>query len=211
MIKLILIGAGGHSKSVADAIDRTKYQLCGFLDEYKTGTHMGLPIFGADIACVPDYKNYRYFVAIGDVDCRKMWFDRVQDMGLDLINIIDASAIISESATLGVGNFIGKMAVINADARIGDDNIINTKALVEHECRVGNHNHLSTNSVINGNVIVEDSVFLGSSSVCNGQLTIGHDAVIGSGSVVIKDVPPMVTMVGVPARIIKRRNQDEQN
>ena len=172
---------------------------------------MGLPIFGADIACVPDYKNYRYFVAIGDVDCRKMWFDRVQDMGLDLINIIDASAIISESATLGVGNFIGKMAVINADARIGDDNIINTKALVEHECRVGNHNHLSTNSVINGNVIVEDSVFLGSSSVCNGQLTIGHDAVIGSGSVVIKDVPPMVTMVGVPARIIKRRNQDEQN
>ncbi len=205
MEKIILIGAGGHSKSVADAIDRTKYQLCGFLDENKTGTHMGLPIFGADIRSIPDYQTYKYFVAIGDVNCRKLWFQKVRAMGLELINIIDTSAIISGSARIGIGNFIGKMVIINADAVIGDNNVINTRALVEHECRVGSHNHLSTNSVINGNVVVEDSVFLGSSSVCNGQLTIGHDAVIGSGSVVIADVPPMVTVVGVPARIIKRR------
>ena len=78
--------------------------------------------------------------------------------------------------------------------------------MIEHECKVGDHNHLSTNSVINGNVIVGNSVFLGSSSVCNGQLKIGSNTIIGSGSVIIKDVPENVTVVGVPARVIKRRD-----
>ena len=73
-------------------------------------------------------------------------------------------------------------------------------------CKVGSHNHLSTNSVINGNVVVEDKVFIGSSSVCNGQLRIGYGSIIGSGSVIIKDVPANVTVVGVPARVIKRRD-----
>ena len=207
MEKLILIGAGGHAKSVADSLDQQKYKLCGFIDQNKKGTHLGLPVFGTQLEDIPDYKAYSYFVSIGDVGYRKMWFDKLMQEGLNIINIIDSSAMISSSVKMGVGNFVGKMAVLNTDVEIGNNNVINTKALVEHECKVGNHNHLSTNSVINGNVIVEDGVFLGSSSVCNGQLKIGHDAVIGSGSVIIEDVPAMTTVVGVPAKVIKRRNE----
>lgn len=206
MTKIIFIGAGGHSKSVADAMDRSKYKLCGFIDENKKGIHIGVPIFGERIEDVPNYKEYSYFVSIGDVCYRKLWFDRLIEKNLKVINIIDPSAIISSSAKIGIGNFVGKMAVINADAEIGNNNVINTKALIEHECKVGSHNHLSTNSVINGNVIVEDGVFIGSSSVCNGQLKIEHDSIIGSGSVVIENVPAKVTVVGVPARVIKRRD-----
>lgn len=206
MDNLILIGAGGHSKSVVDSISKSEYRLCGFIDEKKSGLHLGLPILGTKIEDVPNYKSYKYFVSIGDVEYRKNWFERICSKGLKTINIIDSSAIISPSTRIGIGNFIGKMVVINADAEMGNNNVINTKALIEHECKVGSHNHLSTNSVINGNVIVEDNVFMGSSSVCNGQLRIGHGSIIGSGSVIIEDVPPMVTVVGVPARIIKRRN-----
>lgn len=206
MGKLILIGAGGHAKSVADSIDKLEYKLCGFIDSNKTGTHMGLPIFGTEVEDIPNYEEYSYFVSIGDVEYRKNWFDRIRERRLNIINIIDSSAIISATAKMGIGNFVGKMAVINADAEIGNDNVINTKALIEHECKVGDHNHLSTNSVINGNVIVGDSVFMGSSSVCNGQLKIGSNAIIGSGSVIIHDVPEKVTVVGVPAKVIKRRN-----
>lgn len=208
MDKLILIGAGGHSRSVVDSIDRTKYEICGFIDENKKGKHIGLPIFGSRIDDISDFVGYKYFVAIGDVYCRKVWFDKVKSMGLDLINIVDKTAIVSESVTIGSGNFIGKMAIINAGSKIGDNNVINTKALVEHECIIGNHNHLSTNSVINGNVIVESNVFVGSSAVFNGQLKIAHDSVIGSGSVVIRDIPANVTVVGNPARIIKRRENE---
>ena len=206
MEKLILIGAGGHAKSVADSIDKSKYELYGFIDSKKKGTHLGLPILGTELEDISEYAQYSYFVSIGDVGYRKLWFDKIIRRGLKIINIIDSSAIISTSAKLGIGNFVGKMVVINADAEIGNNNVINTKALIEHECKVGNHNHLSTNSVINGNVIVEDNVFIGSSSVCNGELKIGHDSIIGSGSVIIRDVPAKVTVVGVPARVIKRRD-----
>lgn len=206
MKKLILVGAGGHSKSVADSIEKSQYKLCGFIDENKIGKHLGLPIYGTCIEDVPNYREFCYFVSIGNVEYRKMWFDRIIDKGLDVINIIDSSAIISSNTRIGIGNFIGKMAVINADAEIGNNNVINTRALIEHECKVGSHNHLSTNSVINGNVVVEDNVFMGSSSVCNGQLKIGHDSIIGSGSVIIDDVPEKTTVVGVPARVIKRRD-----
>ena len=149
---------------------------------------MELPIWGTDLEDIPNYEEYCYFVSIGDVGYRKLWFDRIRNRRLSIINIIDSSAIISSGVKMGIGNFVGKMAVINADAEIGNNNVINTKALIEHECKVGDHNHLSTNSVINGNVIVGNSVFLGSSSVCNGQLKIGSNAIIGSGSVIIKDV-----------------------
>ncbi len=209
MKKLILIGAGGHSKSVADAIQSNVYKLCGFLDENKTGFHMGIPIYGNKIEDIPNYRNYSYFVSIGNVEFREKWYRKLKSLHLNIINIIDPTAVISSTAHIGEGNFIGKFAVINAEAVVGNNNVINTKALVEHECRVGNHTHLSTNSTINGNVVVEDSVFLGSSAVCNGQLVIGRHAIIGSGCVIIKNVEPYTTSVGVPARVVKRRIMDE--
>ncbi len=204
--KIILIGAGGHSKSVADSIDTDLYELVGFLDGKKTGTHIDVPIIGRTLEEINNYLTYKYFVSIGDVSARKMWFEALNRYGVETINIIDKTAIISPTAQIGTGNFIGKYAVINADVTIGDNNVINTKALVEHECIVGSHTHLSTNSTINGNVVVEDEVFFGSCAVCNGQLKIGHGAIIGSGSVIIRDVEPHVTVVGVPSRVIKRRD-----
>lgn len=207
MENLILIGAGGHSKSVADSVDPKKYTLCGFVDEFKTGTHLGKPIFSR-IQAIPDYKNHKYFIAIGDNRIRRGWYERLQALSLETVNIIDASAIISPSATLGTGNFVGKLAIINADAHIGSNNVINTKALIEHECRVGSHAHISTNATINGNVMVEDGVFLGSGSTVIGQKRLGSYAVIGAGSTVIQDIPPYVTAVGVPTRIIKRMEHE---
>lgn len=206
--KLIIIGAGGHAKSVFDSVDQEKYQILGFLDDNKSGTHMGFPILGQKPEDVSEYRSCKYIVAIGDIAPRKHWFERLLQYGLDVVNVIDKTAIVSPSARLGRGNFIGKYAIINADAVIGDNNVINTRALVEHECVVGNHTHLSTNSVINGNVIVEDGVFLGSCAVCIGQLTVGKNTIVGAGSVIIRDVEPDVTVVGVPGKIVKRSGKD---
>ncbi len=209
MKKIIMIGAGGHAESVADSFDINQYELIGFIDSNKSGSHLGLPILGHNIIDIDNFRSYAYFVSIGDVYCRKLWYKCLQDMDLQLINIIDKTAQISKSAKIGIGNFFGKFSVINAGAVIGDNNVINTKAIIEHECRIGNHTHISTNATINGDVKVEDSVFFGSSAVCNGQLTIGHHSIVGSGSVVIHDVEPWTTVVGVPAKVIKRREPNE--
>ena len=71
-------------------------------------------------------------------------------------------------------------------------------------CRIGNNVNVSTNTVLNGDVIVKENCFIGSSSVVNGQITIEKNSIIGSGTVVIRDVEKNVVMAGIPAKVIRR-------
>lgn len=205
MEKLIVIGAGGYAKSVLDAIDYYNYKIAGFLDEFsQEEEHLGYPIIAHSLDEIEDPKKYFYFIAIGNNERRKIWFDRLRERKLRLINVVDRTAIISPEAKIGTGCFFGKMSVVNAKAIIHSDCIINTKALVEHGCEVNRHANLSTNSVINGDVVVGTGSFIGSSSVTLGQITIGEWSTIGAGAVVTKSVGDGVTVAGVPAKLIKR-------
>lgn len=205
MIKVIIIGAGGFAKSVVDSIDQHSYKLCGFIDDYKTEkTHLNYPILGSKLESIKNPSDFFYFVAIGNNEKRAKWYSELKKYNLQLINVIDNSAIISSYATIGDGCFVGKFAVINNGAYIGNNCIINTRALIEHGCSISNNVNISTNTVLNGDVKIGDSTFVGSCSVINGQITIGSNVVIGSGSVVIKDIEDNCTAVGVPAKVIKK-------
>lgn len=204
MKKLIIIGAGGYAKSVVDSIDYTNYEVVGFIDEFsKEKEHLGINIIAHSLEEIQEKEKYYYFIAIGNNQKRKRWFDKLRLYNLKLINIIDKSAIVSSNASIGIGCFVGKFAVINSKASIGDNTIINTRALVEHGCNVGNHCNLSTNTVINGDVVVGEGSFIGSLSVTIGQLIIGSWSTVGAGAVVIENVGDNITVAGVPARIIK--------
>ena len=126
-------------------------------------------------------------------------------LGLETINIIDKTALISDSVKIGTGNFIGKLAVINIGTVIGDNNMVNSKSLIEHHCTIKNHTRIATATVMNGDVVVEDGAYLGSMACCIGQQRLGEFSVIGAGAVVLGDIEPYCTAVGVPAKIIKRR------
>lgn len=204
MEKLIIIGAGGYAKSVIDSIDIYNYEIMGFIDEFsKQPEHLGYPILAHNLEQVEDSKKYVYFIAIGNNEKRKKWYERLKSNNLRIINVVDKSAIISSRAVLGTGCFIGKMAIVNSKARVGNNCIINTRSLVEHGCIVSDHVNLSTNTVINGDVKIGEGSFIGSSSVTIGQLTIGKWSTIGAGAVVIRDVGNNITVAGVPAKIIK--------
>ena len=207
--KLILIGAGGHAKSVVDSIDESEIELVGFIDENKEGEHFGYPILAKSFEDIENYGDYYYLISIGDVYFRREWYKRVTAAGLKTLNIIDKTALISKSAKIGTANYIGKYTVINADAQIGNNNIINTKALIEHECRIGNHTHMSTGSTVNGNVVVGDGVFFGSCAITAAQVHLGKYSTIGAGGVVVGDIPEGATAVGVPARVIKIKEIEE--
>lgn len=205
MEKLIIIGAGGYAKSVLDSIDYYNYKIKGFLDEFsQEEEHLGYPILWHSLGEIENPETYFYFIAIGNNERRKKWFDRLIERKLRLINVVDRSAIISPEAKIGNGCFFGKMSVVNSKAVIGHDCIINTKSLVEHGCVVHDHANISTNAVINGDVIIGEGTFVGTSSTTIGQKTIGAWSTIGAGAVVIRDVEDGVTVAGVPAKVIKK-------
>ncbi len=205
MKKLIIIGAGGFAKSVIDSLNPSLYKIKGFIDDYKDDIdHLGYPILGKNVDCIENPDGFFYFVAIGNNEKRTKWYKELKSKNLQLINIIDSSAIVSDNVQLGEGCFIGKMAIVNSKSIIGDNCIINTKALVEHGCIIHDHINVSTNTVLNGDVRIGDYSFIGSCSVINGQITIGKNVMVGSGSVVIHDVEDNATVVGVPARVIKK-------
>lgn len=204
MEKLVLIGAGGYAKSVIDSVDYFNYRIEGFIDEFSAeSAHLGYPILAHGLDQLEGPENYVFFICIGNNQRRKIWFDRLSERKLRIINVVDKSAIVSPAATIGNGCFIGKMAIVNSKAVVGNNCIINTKSLVEHGCFVADHVNLSTNSVINGDVRVGEGSFVGSCSVTIGQREIGEWSTVGAGAVVTKSVGDGVTVAGVPARVIK--------
>lgn len=205
MEKLILIGAGGYAKSVLDSLDYYNYEVAGFLDEFTDKKeHLGYPVLANKLEELDEPQKYVYFVTIGDNQHRKNWYDRLVELELRMINIVDSSAIISPRARIGNGCFVGKMAIINSESVIGNNCIINTKALVEHGCTVDDHVNLSTNAVINGDVRVGKGTFIGSCSVTTGQKNIGAWVIVGAGSVVIDNVEQECVIAGVPAKVIRK-------
>lgn len=204
MEKLVIIGAGGYSKSVLDSIDYYNYTIKGFLDEFNMDReHLGHPVLWHSLNEIQTPEKYFYFIAIGNNQRRKIWYDRLTERKLRLINVVDRTAVISQEAKIGFGCFFGKMSIVNSKAFIGNNCIINTKALIEHGCMVYDHANISTNSVLNGDVVIEEGSFVGSSSVTIGQKKVGKWSTVGAGAVVISDVGDNITVAGVPARVIK--------
>ncbi|MBI6191585.1 MULTISPECIES: NeuD/PglB/VioB family sugar acetyltransferase [Providencia] len=201
--KLIIIGAGGFSKSIIDSLDEHQYILEGFIDSYKTGTHQGYPIISQNISNIHTPDDYVYFIGIGDPIIRHQFLVLLKENNLELINIIDSTAILSKSVNLGSGIYIGKMSIINSGTTILDGAVINTRALIEHGNTIGICSNISTNVVLNGDVNVGHKTFIGSCTVVNGQIDIGERTIIGSGSVVIRNIPNNVVVAGSPTRLIR--------
>ena len=194
--KIVLIGGGGHCKSVLDTLIRNnEYEEIAITDhDIPAGSKIfGCKVIGND-AFLSQLLKDGYsdaFITVGSIKCtaiRRKLFSLAIDTGFNVVNIIDSSAVVSKHCRLSKGIFIGKNAVINADAEIGDCAIINTGAIVEHECKVGGFAHISVGAKLCGNVYVGNNSLIGAGSTIIQGVHIGNNVVIGAGSTVIKDV-----------------------
>lgn len=206
--KIVLIGGGGHCKSVISSIKAIDcFEIVGITDvESKVGaTILDIKVIGTDNILKEVYDSgvksaFITLGSIGDVTLRKKLYLVAKEVGFKFPNIIDKTAIVSEECDIKEGTFIGKGAIINADAYIGSNCIINTGAIIDHDCYIGDFVHIGPGSTLSGSVEVMDNSHLGTNSTVIQNIKIGHDSIIGAGSVVVKNIRNGQCAFGNPCR-----------
>lgn len=189
MEKIILIGGGGHCKSVIDVIEQEKkFEIAGIIEKHnnESATLLGYPVIGTDDKLEKLREQYQYaFISIGHVksnNVRVKLFYKLQSLGYKLPTIISPLAYVSKHAKVASGSVVMHHALINANAKIGKNCIINSKALVEHDAVVEDNSHISTGAIVNGGALVKKNSFYGSNATCKEAACI--EGFIKAGSVV---------------------------
>ena len=204
--KVIIIGAGGHAKVIADIIEKSGDQIVGFLDDkiekntiivkdYKVIGDLNSR-FSLSIA----NKDYEFITAIGDNKRRK---EISTSPNLKFYTAIHPSAQIGLDVKIEEGTAIMANVCINSSARIGKHCIINTGAIIEHDNIIENFVHISPNATLGGTVRIGENTHIGIGSVVKNNITICQNCTVGAGAAVVKNILEEGTYIGVPARKIK--------
>jgi sugar O-acyltransferase (sialic acid O-acetyltransferase NeuD family) len=193
MKKVIIIGASGHGKVIADIIKLSGDQVIGFLDDKSPSELPGFCILGttADIGTIKCW----HFVAIGDCKLR----EKMMQYEAKWYTAIHPTAVIAEGVVIGRGSCVMANAVVNTGSKIGKGVIVNTAATVDHDCTISDFVHIAPGVHLSGTVTVGSKTWIGVGSSISNNINICGDCIIGAGTVVIKDIEEPGTYVGVPA------------
>jgi sugar O-acyltransferase (sialic acid O-acetyltransferase NeuD family) len=204
--KLIIIGASGHGKVVADiAIKMNEWQSIKFLDDDESiKTSMGLEVIGKVADAFTYKEEVDFFVAIGSNAVREKVQEELIDEGLNLVSLVHPSAVIGTDVEIGIGTAVMAGVVINSSTRIGTGCIINTSSSLDHDNVIEDYVHISPGVSLAGTVKVGRLSWIGIGSVVSNNVNIYSGCKIGAGTVVVKDITEPGTYVGVPVRRIDR-------
>jgi len=202
MKKVIIIGASGHAKVIADIVIKSGDKLVGFLDDniQLPEKVIGYPYLGV----ISDYAKYaddcNFVIGIGNNSIRKKIAD---GMNVKWYTAIHPSAQIAIETVIGEGTVVMANAVINTSARIGMHCIINTASVIEHDNVIGDYVHISPNATLCGTVSIGNKTHIGAGVTVKNNISVCQDVIVGAGGVVVKNIDEQGTYIGVP---IKRKD-----
>ena len=210
--KILLVGGGGHCKSVLDSLLKlNQYAEIGIIDKKE---NIGKSVMGVSVVGWDDdlpvlfSQGYKYaFVTVGSIgntSLRKKLFNLISEFGFKIPFIMDDSAKVSKHAKIEQGVFIGKQSIVNACAVIQKGSIINSGSIVEHDCKIGEFSHIAPGVVLGGEVVVGENAHVGLNSTVKQQVNIGPYSIIGMGSVVLKDINHHTIAYGNPCIEVKK-------
>lgn len=205
--KLLIIGASGHGKVVADiAIKMNKWESIAFLDDDKNiKQSMNIEVIGRTFEFTKYIDDYEIFVGIGNNYIREKIQDNLERYEASIPVLTHPSAIIGEQVEIKPGTVIMAGAIINCCTKIGKGCIINTNATIDHDCVIEDFVHISPGVNLAGTVRVGKGTWIGIGSVVCNNIYIIDNCTIGAGGVVIRDIKEAGTYVGVPVRSIKSK------
>ncbi len=206
--RLVLWGASGHGKVVLD-VGRSQglFESIVFVDDryQELGSSFCLcPVLG-DQQALPSLRGCSFLVSIGDNKQRARCYEIALSQGMLPATLIHRTAVLAPSAVVGCGTVVMPGVIVNAGAVIGENCIINTGAIVEHDCRIADHVHISPRVALGGGVSVGSLAHVGIGAIVLPSATVGDESVVGAGSVVLREVSAKCTVVGVPAKVLIRR------
>lgn len=197
MNRLIIVGASGHGKVIADIAVKNGYREIAFLDDNRAIRECaGFPVIGktAEITQLDGDK----IIAIGNPVIR----ERIQNT-IQTVILVHPDAAVSRRVLLGEGMVAMAGAVINSDTVIGKGCIINTGASVDHDCILEDFVHIAVGAHVAGTCRIGLRTWIGAGATVSNNISICSDCVIGAGSVVVRDIVESGTYVGCPAKKIK--------
>jgi sugar O-acyltransferase (sialic acid O-acetyltransferase NeuD family) len=217
MQRLVIAGASGHARVVADAARATgKFEVVGHLDRANSPVdpHLDAPIIGSESNLIPLIAQHRIqavIVAIGDNHLRRRVARRIREITPELpfAVIIHPRACLSPDVVPGEGTVIMAGAIVNCGSRIGQHCILNTLCSLDHDGQMDEASSLAPGSILGGNCHVGElsAVSLGARLIHG--IRIGKHTVIGAGATVLDSIPDLVVAYGTPARVIRSRAEGD--
>lgn len=208
-ILCVILGGGGHARVLIDSLLSSGAATpVAALDRDRSlwgNRILGIPVTGSD-DLIPEVvrQGVTHFVvgvgAVGDNEPRRRLFDLGRFHSLTALTVQHPSAVCSRWAKVGAGSVLFPLAIVNAGSIVGDNVIVNSGAIVEHDCEIGDHVHVATGARLTSATRVGTGAHIGAGATIRQGISIGEWAVVGAGAVVVADVPPRTTVVGVPAR-----------
>jgi sugar O-acyltransferase (sialic acid O-acetyltransferase NeuD family) len=197
-MKNYIYGAGGHGKVVCDALQKSKVECEGFVDDQDLKKWMNFPVFISSF--LDNIKDIELHIAIGHCKAREEIAKKFQNF--NFFSVYHPDAIISRGSKIEEGTFLAAGSIIGPDAKVGKHSIINHHAVIDHDCSIGDFCHIAPHVCLGGGVKVGKGVLIGAGAIILPGITIADYAIVGAGSIVTSDIASGVTVIGNPARAI---------
>lgn len=207
MKQVIIIGASGHGKVIADIVEKSGDQVIGFLDDNPVvKVSFGYPVLDT-IKNYQQYKDGNFFIiAIGNNEIRKLIAKKLEDVRWYIA--VHPSVQQAKDVVIGDGTVIMANAVLNASAKVGKHSIINTSVVVEHDNVISDYVHLSPRVALGGTVTVGEVSHIGIGACVRNNLNITDHVIVGAGACVVRDINKSGTYIGIPAQFYPKDNSE---
>lgn len=201
----VILGGGGHARVVASTLYQLNKSILGFTDPNRSSS-VGLDIehLGGD-EILSEYTPDDVFLVNGmgsaqDTASRMNLFLEQKGNGFHFPVVVHRKAILAPDAKLGIGAQVMAGAVVQTGTTVAENVIVNTSASIDHDCYIASHTHIAPGVTLSGGVTIGEGVHIGTGASVIHEVNIGAQSVVGAGAVVVEDVPPKTTVVGVPAQ-----------
>jgi len=208
-MKLLIWGASGHAKVVADIVRRAgAFEVAGYLDDVNpyppAATFLGAPLYTSvsSLATLRSQGVHHLILGVGNCEARLRLAAVGKGHGFSLATAVHPGSVVAEDVAMGAGTVVMAGAVVNPGTVLGENVVVNTGAVVDHDCVVEEGAHICPGARLAGDVTVGRGAWVGIGATVIEKVRIGAGAFVGAGAVVIRDVPANARVAGVPARTL---------